>query len=116
MKTCKIIFSIALVALITSISFAQDMDKTAQNHQRVAKRVVTILNEEWGIDKDKISGGSYFLRDFGADSLDIIELVMALEEDFDIEISDQEWEKITTVNSAVELIVDKKDRRYYRPY
>ncbi|APG29092.1 acyl carrier protein [Syntrophotalea acetylenivorans] len=101
---------------MTTHSFAKDIDETTENHQRITKRFVQILNEQWGIDKEKVSGESYFLRDFGADSLDVIELVMALEEDFDIEIYDAEWEKITTVNSVIELIIDKEDRRYYRLY
>ena len=112
MKARKIIFSIALLALMTTLSFAQDIDNPTENHQRIAKRFVHILNEQWGIDKEKVSGESYFLRDSGADSVDIMELVMALEEDFDIVIADAEWERITTVNSAVELIIDKKDRLY----
>jgi acyl carrier protein len=99
---------------MTTISFGKDIDKTTENHQLIAKRFVHILNEQWGIDTEKISGESYFLRDFGADSTDISELFMALEEDFDIEFYDEEWERITTVNSAVELIFDKKDRRYLR--
>lgn len=86
-----------------------DIDNATENHQRVTKRFVEILNEQWGIDKEKVSGGSYFLKDFGADSLDIIELVMALEEDFDIEISDGEWARVTTVNSAVDLITKRID-------
>ena len=112
MKTRKIIFSIALLALMATLSFAQGVNKPTEDQQRIAKRFVHILNEQWGIDTEKISWESFFLRDFGADSVDITELVMALEEDFDIEIYDAEWEEITTVYSAVELIVDKKERLY----
>ncbi len=112
MKTIKIIFTIALLALMTTLSFAQGNNKTTEEQQRIAKRFVHVLHEQWGIDTEKISWESHFLRDFGADSVDITELVMALEEDFDIEIYDAEWEKITTVYSAVELIIDKKDPIY----
>jgi acyl carrier protein len=112
MKTSKIIFFIALLALMTTLSFAKNLDKTTEDHQRIAKRFVEILNEQWGIDKEKISGESYFLRDFGADKLDIIELIMALEEDFDIVIPDDEWARVTTVNSAVELIIKRIDSRH----
>jgi|LGOV01.1.fsa_nt_gb acyl carrier protein len=109
MKTSKILLSIALLVLMTTLSFAQDRNRPTEEQQRVAKRFVHLLHEQWGIDTEKISWQSYFLRDFGADSVDISELVMALEEDFDIEIYDAEWEEITTVKSAVDLIIDKSD-------
>lgn len=108
MKAHRIVLSIVLLALMTTLSFAQDRNKPTEEQQRIAKRVVHILHEQWGIDTEKLSWQSHFLRDFGADSLDIVELVMALEEDFDIEIYDAEWEKVTTIYSAVELIIDKQ--------
>lgn len=111
MKPSKIILPIVLLALMSTISFAKDMDKTTDNHQRIAERFVSILHEQWGVDTAKVSGKSCFKREFGADSLDILELVMALEENFDIEIPDEEW-GVTTVDSAVELIADQTDRRY----
>lgn len=116
MKTVKALFTIVLLALMTTLSFSKDSKKTDEDYSRIAKRFVHILHEQWGIEKEKVSGESHFLRDFGADALDIMELVMALEEDFDIEIDEAEWEKATTVNSAVELIIDKQGRRYYRHY
>lgn len=111
-KMRKIIFIVALFVLTASTSPAKDIDKTTENYQRTTKRFVCILSEQWGIDQGKISGESFFLRDFGADSLDIMELVMALEEDFDIEIPDEEWAKITTVDSAIHLILERVERRY----
>lgn len=116
MNTVKIFFSITLLVLTTTFSFAKDINKSTENHHRVVKRFVHILNEQWGVDKEKVSGESHFLKDYGADALDIMELVMALEEEFDIEIDDAEWEKVTTVNSAADFIIDKQDRRYYRRY
>lgn len=113
MKTVKILFTISLIALMATIVLAKDADNMAENHQRITNKFITILNEQWGVDKDKVSGETYFLRDFGADSLDIIELVMALEDYFDITITDEEWDRITTVNSAVKLIIDKSDTSYY---
>lgn len=112
MKTSKLISTIALLVLMATIAVAKDMDKTTDNHQRIAERFVSILHEQWGVDTAKVSGKSYFKRDFGADSLDIVELVMALEENFDIEIPDEVWGRVTTVDSAVELIADQADRRY----
>jgi acyl carrier protein len=112
MKTSKILLLLALLALIPLTSFAKDIDKSADNHQRISKKFIHVVHEQWGVAEDKISCESSLLKDFGADSLDFIELIMAVEENFDIEIYDAEGDALTTVNSAVELIVDKKDSRY----
>ncbi len=70
----------------------------------VFEKVRRIIAEQLGIEEDDIQMESSFLDDLGADSLDIVELIMALEEEFDIEIPDSEAEKITTVGDAVEYI------------
>lgn len=70
----------------------------------VFEKVKKIIVEQLGVDEDDISMESSFIDDLGADSLDIVELIMALEEEFDLEIPDSEAEKITTVGSAVDYI------------
>jgi len=70
-------------------------------------RVKKIVVEQLSVDADKITPQSNFANDLGADSLDTVELVMALEEDFDIEIPDEAAEKITTVQEAVDYINNK---------
>ena len=112
MKMSKLIFSMVLLVLMTTPAFGKGNDSANRNHQLIEKKFISILNSQWGVPREKVSGESYFLRDFGADSVDISELVMALEEGFDIGIYDQEWGRITTVNSAVGLIVDKTDSGY----
>mgnify|MGYP000954058093 CR=1 FL=1 len=67
-------------------------------------KVKKIIVEQLGVDEDDITMESSFIDDLGADSLDIVELIMALEEEFDLEIPDNEAEKITTVGDAVEYI------------
>ena len=67
----------------------------------VEERVVDIVAEQLGVDKDKIKRESNFVNDLGADSLDTVELVMELEEEFDINIADDAAEKIQTVGEAV---------------
>lgn len=68
------------------------------------EKVKKIIVEQLGVEEDDITMESSFIDDLGADSLDIVELIMALEEEFEIEIPDSEAEKIATVGDAVEFI------------
>jgi acyl carrier protein len=70
----------------------------------VFEKVKKIIVEQLGVEEDEVTMESSFIDDLGADSLDIVELIMALEEEFDIEIPDSEAEKIATVGDAVEYI------------
>ena len=67
----------------------------------IEERVTDIVVEQLGLERDKIKPESKFVDDLGADSLDTVELVMALEEEFDIEIPDEQAEKITTLKEAI---------------
>ena len=70
----------------------------------IEERVKKIVIEQLGVKEDEVSSSSSFVDDLGADSLDTVELVMALEEEFETEIPDEEAEKITTVQQAVDYI------------
>jgi acyl carrier protein len=70
----------------------------------VQERVIEIVAEQLGVDKDKVTSETSFVNDLGADSLDTVELVMELEEEFDINIPDDAAEKIQTVGQAVQYI------------
>lgn len=70
----------------------------------VDERVKKIIVEQLGVNESEVSTTASFVDDLGADSLDTVELVMALEEEFDCEIPDEEAEKITTVQQAVDYI------------
>jgi len=70
----------------------------------IEDRVKKIVSDQLGTSLDEIHNDSSFVDDLGADSLDTVELVMALEEEFDLEIADEDAEKISTVNDAVEYI------------
>ena len=75
----------------------------------VNERVKNIVAEQLGIGVDEVSNESSFIDDLGADSLDTVELVMALEEEFDVEISDEQAENISTVQSAIDYIINSSD-------
>lgn len=70
----------------------------------IEERVKKIVAEQLGVKEDEVKNESSFVEDLGADSLDTVELVMALEEEFETEIPDEEAEKITTVQAAIDYV------------
>jgi len=74
----------------------------------VEAKVREIVCEQLGVTEDEVSPSAAFIEDLGADSLDIVELVMALEEEYDLEISDEDAEKIRTVGDVVAFIESRK--------
>ena len=70
----------------------------------IADRVKQIIVEQLGVDAAEVTPAAHFVNDLGADSLDTVELVMALEEEFETEIPDEEAEKITTVQQAIDFV------------
>ena len=70
----------------------------------IEERVKKIIVDQLGVKEEDVKPEASFVEDLGADSLDTVELVMALEEEFDIEIPDEEAEKITTVQSAIDYV------------
>ena len=70
----------------------------------VEEKVKKIIVEQLGVDEEEVKPEAHFVDDLGADSLDVVELVMALEEEFSLEISDEDAEKLTTVQQAVAYI------------
>jgi acyl carrier protein len=70
----------------------------------IDEKVKLIVAEQLGVDADQVTNDASFMDDLGADSLDTVELVMALEEEFDIEISDEDAEKIQTVQDAIDYL------------
>ena len=67
-------------------------------------RVIEVIEEQLSVNRDQIKEDASFIDDLGADSLDTVELVMALEEEFSMEIPDEEAEKITTVGEAIKYV------------
>ena len=74
----------------------------------VEQKVKSIIAEQLGVGEEEIKPASSFIEDLGADSLDIVELVMAMEENFEIEIPDEDAEKIQTVRDAINYIQERQ--------
>ncbi|MGB9813448.1 MAG: acyl carrier protein [Thermovenabulum sp.] len=73
----------------------------------ILERVKKIIADQLGMDEDDITPDASFIDDLGADSLDIVELIMAFEEEFDLEIPDEDAEKIKTVQDVVDYIKNR---------
>jgi acyl carrier protein len=73
----------------------------------VEERLKTIIVDQLGVEADKVVPEASFINDLGADSLDIVELVMAMEEEFDMDIPDEDSEKIQSVGDAINYLNDK---------
>ena len=78
--------------------------------EEILKTVVDICVDQLGVNPEQVTLETSFIADLGADSLDTIELVMAMEEEFSVNIADEDAEKVTTVAQAVELIERYKDK------
>jgi acyl carrier protein len=74
----------------------------------VADRMIEIIVEQLSVDKEKVVSNASFVDDLGADSLDQVELIMAMEEEFDVEIPDEDAEKIKTVQDAIQYVEQKQ--------
>ena len=77
----------------------------------VAQKVKQIIVEQLGVDESQVDDNASFVDDLGADSLDIVELVMAFEEAFEIEIPDEDAEKIVTVKDAIDYIQTRVSKK-----
>ena len=72
-----------------------------------SEKVKDIIEKELGVERDKLTDGASFIEDLGADSLDIVELVMEFEKEFNIDIPDEDAEKLRTVGDAIEYLNQK---------
>jgi len=95
------------IALILNLAYNKS-NMTMSNAQDLESKVKAIIAEQLSVPIENIRNEAKFIEDLGADSLDVVELIMALEEQFDIEISDQDAEKIATVGDAINYIAQQK--------
>ena len=79
----------------------------AMDMKQLEEKVKDIIAEELGVEREKLTDAASFMEDLGADSLDTVELVMAFEKEFDIDIPDEEAEKLRTVGDAMKYLHDK---------
>ena len=77
----------------------------------VEQKVIEIVCEHLAVNKEQVTRSTNFIEDIGADSLDIVELIMELEEEFDIQIPDDQAEKIKTVGEAIDYIQKEIDKK-----
>ena len=98
---------------------APEADRVAYNEialegqitmSNVEQQVKAIVAEQLGVKAEQVTSAASFVDDLGADSLDTVELVMALEEEFEIEIPDEDAEKITTVQQAIDYINERRNK------
>jgi acyl carrier protein len=83
---------------------AREREHTSMATSAIEAKVKSIIADQLGVGEDEIKPESSFIEDLGADSLDIVELVMAMEEEFEVEIPDEEAENIKTVGDAINYI------------
>lgn len=77
------------------------------NKEQIFEKMKAIVVDQLGVEEAEVTMEANFIEDLGADSLDIVELIMALEEEFEIEVPDEDAEKLTTVESAITYITAK---------
>src|SRR5260370_36478598 len=90
------------------------LSRIAGGSMAVEQKVKQIIVEQLGVDENQVDNTASFVDDLGADSLDIVELVMAFEEAFELEIPDEDAEKIATVKDAIDYIEAKTSKKKLR--
>lgn len=83
----------------------------AVSQEEIKEKVVKIVSEQMGVDKSEITMETSFVNDLNADSLDMVELVMEFEDEFELSIPDEEAEKIQTVGAAVDYILKAQNQK-----
>lgn len=109
MKTIKLILILLLLVSLSATAFGSNNPEKSRMY--VEETFVYVLIEQFGVKLEDLSVDTNLRDDLGADNTDLAELLMALEEYFDIAVSDVDWEGVTTIGSAVDLIFDLRNER-----
>ena len=99
------VFTARVLTVVLEVVFK--VNTAEENRMSVEEKVKNIIVEQLGVDMESVTPEASFIDDLGADSLDIVELVMTMEEEFDLEIPDEDAEKIKTVNDVTNYIKAK---------
>jgi acyl carrier protein len=97
-----------LATQAVTVSNTNTQPLTHMSDKSIEERVKDIIVDQLGVSADQVTSEAKFVEDLGADSLDTVELVMALEEEFDVEVPDDEAEKLQAVKDVVTFITSKK--------
>ncbi len=111
MKIVRIILVCLLIVFTAPPAFCDNGDSSGNSTVDVGRKFILVLEGQFGNNHGKLSKNTSLRGDLGADNTDMLELCMAVEEYFDIEIPDEDWAGVTTIESAVEVIVDIKNSR-----
>jgi acyl carrier protein len=109
MRTIKLVLIIALFACLTATAFGGNTYEPTESRTYVEEKFVGVLIDQFGVELEKLSHDTLLREDFGADNTDLAELLMSLEEYFDITVSDAQWAGVATIESAVDLVFDTKN-------
>lgn len=86
----------------------EEVNTRMASKDAIFDKVKAIIVDQLGVEEEEVTPESSFIEDLGADSLDIVELIMALEEEFEIEVPDEDAEKLMTVENAIDYIKERK--------
>ena len=109
MKTIKLLLTLALFSCLAATAFGANNLESAKSRAYIKDRFAIVLNDQLGVELARLSGDTRFREELRADETDLAELLMAIEDYFDIEVPDAQWKGVTTIRSALDLIYDIKN-------
>lgn len=109
MKIIKLLLTLALFACLAATAFGGNSQESTKSRAYIEARFAIVLNGQLGVELERLSDDTRFREELSADELDLMELLMAIEEYFDIVVTDAQWEGVTTIREALDLIYDIKN-------
>ena len=109
MKTIKLLLVLILFVSLSATAFGGNNHESTNSRAYIKDKFSDVLNDQLGVELARLSEDTRFCEELSADNTDLVELLMALEESFGIEVSDVDWEGVTTIKSAIDLIFSYKN-------